>query len=193
MKLIGLSVNDDDDPVFIRLAQRLIHGVVATHKPAAYCVVRIDNWFGERWLNFSGKILGALGVRKAIKPTFPPFVPNRIKSYALFNWNAKQDDYEDVEEPCQVHKWQRSEANLYNYVGNNYPNAAFFWFSSSSKLNGRGSFMSYVSNGGECWTWYLEFQKKDEWKQSKRANISADEVDFLLGKCLGHEKGPCPQ
>ena len=61
MRLIGLTVKEDDDAEFVVLVQRLIHGVVATSKSKDYCVVRIDNWFGERWLNFSGKTLGALG------------------------------------------------------------------------------------------------------------------------------------
>jgi hypothetical protein len=38
-------------------------------------VVKIDNWFGKRWLGFSGKALGALGVRKK-KLTLPPFHPH---------------------------------------------------------------------------------------------------------------------
>lgn len=192
MRLIGLTVNEDDDPSFINLVQRIIHGVVSTKKPKDYCVVRIDNWFGQRWLNFSGKMLGALGVRKTPNTTFPPFVPSRVRSYTLFAWAPEKDDYTNVEEPHAVHKWQPSSANLQNFVGKTFPDACFFWFSGNTKENHRGSLMGYVSSDGECWTWYLEFQRQGEWKQSKRANITPEQIDFFLSKCLGHTKGPCP-
>src|SRR5204862_2461526 len=103
MRLIGLTINEDDDPIFINLTQRLIHGIVSTRRPKEYCVVRIDNWFGERWLNFSGKTLGALSVHKRTKVTFPPFVPSRVRSYTLFSLDAENDDYLTVEEFHPVH------------------------------------------------------------------------------------------
>jgi len=192
MRLIGLTVKEDDDPGFINLVQRLIHGVVSTKKPNAYCVVRIDNWFSERWLNFSGKTLGALGVHKRPNTTFPPIVPSRVRSYTLFKWFSEKDDYRNVEKFHSVHKWQQSGTNLQNFVINAFPDAAFFWFSGNSKENQRGSLMGYVSSSGECWTWFLEFQMKGEWKQTKRASITPEQVAFFLSKCLGHAKGPCP-
>jgi len=192
MRLIGLTLNEDDDPEFMTLVQRLIHGVISTSKPKDYCVVRIDNWFGERWLNFSGKTLGALGVHKKPNTTFPPFVPSRIRSCTLFTWNSKKEDYANVEEFHSVHKWQRSGTNLQNFVDNTFPDACFFWFSGNTKENHRGSLMGYVSSKGECWTWYLEFQRKGNWKRSKASNITSDQIDFFLSKCLGHTKGPCP-
>jgi hypothetical protein len=174
------------------LVQRLIHGVILTSKPKDYCVVRIDNWFGERWLNFSGKTLGALGVHKKPNTTFPPFVPSRIRSCTLFTWNSKMADYANVEEFHSVHKWQHSGANLQNFVGNTYPDACFFWFSGNTKENHRGSLMGYVSSKGECWTWYLEFQRKGNWRRSKATNITPEQIDFFLSKCLGHTRGACP-
>jgi len=192
MRLIGLTVDEDDDPGFIELVQRLIHGVVSTERPKDYCVVRIDNWFGERWLNFSGKALGALSVHKPPKRTFPPFVPSRIRSYTLFTWSPENDDYANVDEFHSVHKWQPSGANLQNFVSNTYPDASFFWFSGNTKENHRGSLMGYVSSKGNCWTWYLEFQQEGGWKQSKRVAITPEQVDYFLSKCLGHTTGPCP-
>ncbi len=192
MRLIGLTTNKDDDADFISLTQRLIHGIVSTRRLDDYCVVRIDNWFGDRWLNFSGKTLGALGVHKPTRVTFPPLVPSRVRSYTLSRFDATEDDYCAVEEGQPVHKWQSSGTNLQNFVESAFPESSFFWFSGNSGANRRGSVMGYVSGNGECWTWYLEFRKDTEWKQSKGINIAPDEVRFYLDKCLGHSKGPCP-
>ena len=191
MRLIGLTTNDDDDPGFIKLVQRIIHGVVSTEKPRDYCVVRIDNWFGERWLNFSGKLFGALGVRKT-PTTFPPFVPNRIRSFTLFTWDPEQDDYRQIEETHPVHKWQHSGTNLQNFVSKSFPDAAFFWFSGHTKQTHQGSLMTYVASNNECWTWYVGYKRNGDWKQAKLVNIAPAEIGYFLNKCLGHTKGTCP-
>src|SRR5207302_950625 len=96
MRLIGLRARGNDDQQFVTLVQRLIHGVVQSRMPKDYCVVRVENWFGDRWLNFSGKMLGVLSVRKN-RTTFPPFVPSRLGSYTLFTWNEDDNKYDDVE------------------------------------------------------------------------------------------------
>jgi hypothetical protein len=203
MRLIGLSVKEDDDRQFISLAQKLIHGVVQTRMPKDYCVVRVDNWFGDRWLNFTGKILGQLGVRKLGRITFPPFVPSRLGSYTLFTWNQEKDEYVSVENFRVVHKWQRSAENFQNFVDRKYPDSAFFWFSGNTKVNSRGSVMGYVAGSypdqgitrtaeqrgrrarteQPFWTWYLEFKKEAGWKHSKAINITPEQVQFYVEKC----------
>jgi len=193
MRLIGLSTNEDDDADFISLVQRLIHGVVSMRRPKDYCVVRIDNWFGHRWLNFSGKTLGALGLHKRDPVTFPPFVPSRVRSYTLFRLDEEENDYMSIDDRRPVHRWQNSGENLHNFVKHSFPDSSFFWFSSNTKANRRGSLMGYVVGDGEFWTWYLELCKEIDWRQSKAINITAQEIGFYLEQCLGHSKGPCPK
>jgi hypothetical protein len=192
MRLIGLSVNEDDDADFIALTQRLIHGVVMARRPRVYCVVRVDNWFGGRWLNFSGKMLGALGVRKTHRVTFPPFVPNRIRSYSLFKLDEDGNDYSAVEKRHPVHRSQTAGDNLHNFVEKSFPDCSFFWFSSNTKANGCGSIMGYIVGKGTQSTWYLEFRKEGSWKRSKAVNITEREIASYLNTCGGHFKGPCP-
>ena len=192
MRLIGLTTQEDDDPEFITLTQRLIHGIVLERQPREYCVVRIDNWFGARWLNFSGKTLGMLGVHKRDRVTFPPFILSRVRSYTFFTWSETNDDYVGVEKPQFVHKWQNSGANLHNFVDNSFPEGSFFWFSGNTRENRRGSVMGYVSGNDTCWTWYLEFRKETDWNLSKGKNISPEEVRFFLKRCPGHPPTPCP-
>jgi hypothetical protein len=187
---------ENEDEQFVSLVRNLINGVVLTTRPKVYCVVRVDNWFGDRWLNFTGKILGQLGVRKHGRTTFPPFVPSRLRNYAMFEWSDEKNDYVDVENPPLVHKWQRSMQNFQNFVDRAYPDSAFFWFSGNTKANSRGSVMGYVTKydpdeersrlwraQGPTWAWYLEFSKDAGWKHSKAINITPEQVQFYLNKC----------
>src|SRR5262249_55901674 len=119
--------------------------IVQSRRPKVYCIVRVDNWFGDRWLNFSGKILGQLSYHKLSRITFPPFVPNRLRNYAMCEWSDEKNDYVELEDPPMVHKWQKSTENFQNFVDSAYPDSAFFWFSGNTKLNSRGSVMGYVA------------------------------------------------
>src|SRR6266566_10163110 len=95
-------------------------------RPKDYCVVRIDNWFGHCWLNFSGKTLGALGVHKRDPVTFPPFVPSRVRSYTLFRLDEEENDYVSIDDRRPVHRWQNSGENLHNFVKHSFPHSSFF-------------------------------------------------------------------
>src|SRR4051794_25287402 len=54
----------DDDRDFIERISRLIAGAVAVHRPDEVWIHKIDHWFGHKWVRFSGKVLGGLGVWK---------------------------------------------------------------------------------------------------------------------------------
>ena len=71
---------------YLDWVEAAVVGVEEAIKTDQAFLVKIDNWFGKRWLGFSGKALGALGVRKE-KLTLPPFIPSRLVSQRRF-WNA---------------------------------------------------------------------------------------------------------
>jgi hypothetical protein len=50
-----------DDADFVAWVERVIENVEQRFVTEQSYVVKIDNWFGRRWLGFSGKALGALG------------------------------------------------------------------------------------------------------------------------------------
>lgn len=79
---------------FKRTCFRLIGGLVKEFQPKELYVCRVDNWFDSKWLNFSGKTLGAVPMWKK-EVTIPPFHPNRIVGEALFD---RQDNA--TEESC---------------------------------------------------------------------------------------------
>jgi len=55
---------DGDDAEYLDWVETAIVGVEEAVKSNETYVVKIDNWFGQRWLGFSGKLLGKAGVRK---------------------------------------------------------------------------------------------------------------------------------
>ena len=68
-----------DDPRYLDWVEATVVGVEEAIKTDQTYLVKIDNWFGKRWLGFSGKALGALSVRKE-KLTLLPFIPSRVVS-----------------------------------------------------------------------------------------------------------------
>ena len=67
----------DDAPGFLSQVQALADGLLRSFHPSSVVVIKIDNFFGSKWLHFSGKALGALGVWKK-RLNIPPFVPERV-------------------------------------------------------------------------------------------------------------------
>jgi hypothetical protein len=74
-----IALGQDDSPDFIDIVEGLVNGLLIGDAPPSLMLIKIDNWFGSKWLGFSGKILGALGVSMG-KLTIPPFVPNHVLS-----------------------------------------------------------------------------------------------------------------
>ena len=75
--------DQDDAADFIAEVQGLVDGLLRHYAPRTVVLIKIDNFFGSRWLRFSGKALGALGVWKK-RLNVPPFVPNRVVSQLTF-------------------------------------------------------------------------------------------------------------
>ena len=78
-----ITPEQDDAPDFVFAVERLTEGLLLRDKPRSIILIKIDNWFGSRWLAFSGKVMGAFGFRSNTL-TVPPFVPNRVISQGRF-------------------------------------------------------------------------------------------------------------
>ena len=138
----------DDDIHFLTYVDRVVRGVVAVHSPERFIVIRVDNWFGDKWLKFSGKALGAIGVRNQTNVVAPPSVPNRITAQSQFK-QANADTYTYEGEGSQIHQSKPSSDNLTNRVRQVAPNTGLFWFSGNSKANARGSIMGVRALPGQ--------------------------------------------
>lgn len=54
-----ILTNPSDDPQFVGLLTRIISKLVNASFPEQIFVMKIDNWFDHKWLNFSG--IGSVG------------------------------------------------------------------------------------------------------------------------------------
>lgn len=195
-----MIMKSGDDGDFIEYVSRLISGSVEVHRPSEFWVHKIDNWFDHKWMGFSGKILGALGVWKN-QLTFPPFVAGRIVGDWYFRYDDGAAEYLLSHTERKIHHQGSSAENCLRRVSRVSPSAAFYWFSGNTIGSDRGSLMGYIpvvsdqaqgvipSKRGRKpndiarnpdatihWSWFLAFSKDGTWKINKMKNIHAYEV-----------------
>src|SRR5215212_3808378 len=136
-----------DDPQYLDWVESAIVGVEESFDASQTFVVKIDNWFGKRWLGFSGMALGAIGVRKR-KLTLPPFIPSRVISQQRF-WASGVHPGRHR----NLHVYQRSGENLHRHADVMVQGSSVFWYSGGSAKSDRASFMAYVSTREGHWPW----------------------------------------
>ena len=163
MKIIAES---DDATEFIELVEQMTNGILVHHAPEILFLIKIDNWFGWKWLGFAGKFLGAVGVwhipykQNVVEMRVPPFVPNRVISQRKF----VAPMYEELDCGKPLHKRIPSRFARRRKVGVIVPSAALVWYSGNSTASGRGSIMAYVPMGESYWPWYAGFEKAKSWR-----------------------------
>lgn len=171
------TVEPFDDPAFLAVIDRLVARLVERDHPQDVHIVAIDNWFGPKWLRYSGKgvvafpygysagIVVALDDHYQDKLTFPPFTRNRIVSEHYF---ARLGDG-GYEERCPTHlvhrrRWRWKEQQLHRRVIDFSASGLFVWYSSRTVSNDRASLMVYHSTSAGTGGWYAGFVAKDGWR-----------------------------
>jgi hypothetical protein len=138
-----------DDAEFVAKVRALTIGVVRDCEPARLYIVRIDNWFGPKWMHFAGKFTAgkrprgfptaAIGVHKT-RLHVPPFVPSRVVGQRVF----EGPDYEETVAAASLHIECPSQQALSRRIADIDKDAAFLWFSGESDAQKRGSVMVYL-------------------------------------------------
>jgi hypothetical protein len=170
---IPKTANDAGD--FVVIVEQLVNGLLSRESPQGLILIKTDGWFGLRWLGFSGKILGAMGVRKT-RLTIPPFVPDRIVEQRNFD----APNYMESEPIDAVHISCSSRKALNRYADTVSPNKAIVWYSGNSGPSGRGSVMAYVPASSGYTAWYLGYAADATWRITEFAGISQNELNSLL-------------
>ena len=165
---------ESDDSEYLDWVETAVAGVDEAIKVNEAYVVKIDNWFGQRWLGFSGKLLGAAGVRKK-KLTLPPFVPSRVVSQQRFLELGTRAGRRK-----RLHVWQRSAENLQRYTDIVLAGAHALWYSGRSASNDRASFMAYVSTPEGHWPWYVGLQRTEKWRVVDSVGIGLPELEEFV-------------
>jgi hypothetical protein len=184
-----ISMQQGDSPEFIDKARAIAIGVAQEYKPARIYVIRIDNWFGPKWLHFAGKFIAgkhaAIGVHKT-RLHVPPFVPNRVVSQEAYSLDEGAASYGHTD-ARPLHLVQPSRQNLTRFIDRVTKSGVFIWFSGGSEQANIGSIMVYVVAGDSQSSWYASFQRGTTWKINKVAGLSNSELLHLTDGVL-HEQ-----
>jgi hypothetical protein len=174
-----LSPTPDDDPDFHAIASRILKGSIDLYQPAKVHIVHIDSWFDANWLDFSGKVLGAIAVwRKNI--SIPPFHPNRVLLEAHFDRDPYLGRYSlALTAAVWLHRYQPSSENLNRSLTKLFDSAILFWYSGATARTRRGSLMQYRVSDGEVYSWYASYHCAPEWKVLHTMQISKAELAHL--------------
>jgi hypothetical protein len=174
--MFELMQDDSDAPEFMERIGRILFGLCSTERPSQFYVTKIKNWFGPKWLSFSGKALGAVDVWQP-KLTLPPFVPSRVLNQELYDLVLGK--YVLSNKQPQLHVRQKSSDNFGRRIELLASHALLVWFSSDSAKLGKGALMAYLTTGKEPWPWYVGFSKIHEWKISRLRGISLKEIELF--------------
>ncbi|RYX83422.1 hypothetical protein EON83_14630 [bacterium] len=176
--MVEIFADETDDPGSILAIERIVNGCLLEYDPAGIYLVRVRGWFDHKWLGFSGKVGGQLGVWKKTL-TLPPFNPNRILSQRFYVYSPEDNDYMRSTGWARLHRYQPSSDNLRRYVGRVGSSVALVWFSSDTLESGRGSLMVYVRTPRKIDGWFLSLERKEDGWRKQTNNISIAVVEDL--------------
>lgn len=171
----SIDVATGDDPAFLHIVEGLLTSVLGRCSPRRLYLIRVDSWFGGKWLKFSGKLLGAVGIARS-SLTLPPFVPSRIVCQHVL----ESPEYALIPSEAAIHLRQPSASNLQRRVAELYPDSSFLWFSGNTARNQRGSTMAYIATADGYWVWYAGWARRATWSAAGVRGISHPELDELL-------------
>ena len=170
------SIQEKGDAAnFVSKVDAVLRGIVKMHAPPEIILVKISNWFGPKWLRFSGKVVGTLGVWHG-RLTIPPFVPNRVVWQRRFT----APSYEEVSSGDPIHVETSGFWPLHRSADLVAPGKALVWFSGASEANGRAAIMGYIPGPDSYWVWYAAFSHNDTWRPNYVRGISASEFEVLM-------------
>jgi hypothetical protein len=191
-----VSMREGDSARFIEKARSIAIGVARDYAPKRLYVIRIDNWFGPRWMGFAGKFTvgkrirglptAAIGVHKT-RLHVPPFVPHRVLAERVI----AGPDHEETVAAAPLHIECPSKQALSRRIADIDKDAAFLWFSGGSEAQGRGSVMVYLPDAfdptahqrgvlRDCGAIYAGFSKRPgDWEPAMLRGVSRSEVAHL--------------
>jgi hypothetical protein len=182
--MIMLPCHRRDDLDFILLASRLITGTARLAGLRKVVVVRVDYWFGDRWLGFQGKFLGAAGVReKPDSPSghlcVPPFHPHRVRSELCYRLTEEDQARGPFPNEPRLHGWRSSESNLRLTLEKAASPGVFGWYNGDTRSTSQAALMVYTLSADGASGWYASFEKAQTWQLKCRVGIGDAEWEMI--------------
>jgi hypothetical protein len=202
-----VAMEPGDSVEFMAKVRALAIGVALNYEPARLYVIRIDNWFGPKWMHFAGKFVvgkrprgyptAAIGVHKT-RLHVPPFVPSRVVGQAVF----VGPEYEETLPAKPLHIECPSNQALSRRIEDVDQDAAFVWISGNSEAQKRGAIMVYWPVAfdpgaprrgklGRNGAFYSGFSRRNAgWEPSMLRGVSRKEIAHLEEIGRNPVKGP---
>lgn len=172
--MIYLHPKPEDDARFIEQVEEIVCGASELYRPAKIYVTHISGWFDHKWLGFSGKVYGALGVWKA-PLTLPPFHPHRVLSQNTYEWEPGGEEYLKANERGRhLHGYQESAQNLRREIGRRHSSVMYVWYSGDTARLEHSSLMVYVNTSEHQTRWFAAFGRREEWKIDSCMEVSKE-------------------
>lgn len=192
-KLATIYPKQACDPEFAQKVNEWVGGIARVYPCRAVHVVEVDRWFGFKWLGFSGKTLGALGIWRK-RTTIPPFIRSRVLAERRFLLKGGWADYENGRAGIGLHLWQSSSRNINRPADRIAPDVTLVWYGGGSAAEGRASFMVYVPVQDEgYWRWYVGMKRTDVWEVDRLRGINPRELSYIEAHGKPNVFGPVPK
>jgi hypothetical protein len=177
--MITLTGSEQDDPSFLDLVGRVLHGAIKCYKPVELYVIQIDTWFDHKWKYYSGRV-GYCQNRWLDPLTPPPFSRNRVKSQLVFELSEAEPFVFDPKKAPALHIFQNSPDNSHRRLKTITPSGLYLWYSGNTAEVDRASLMIYSIHGEQNLGWYASFLKRGDWKVGLTKGISTSELLHLI-------------
>lgn len=170
-----------EDSRITNIVQAALQGLVREQEPQRVYVVKIDNWFSQKWRGFGCKYMGALGATWKREFPIPPFHPNRVRAQWQFG-RLESGSFGPLLDAAPIHVHQTSEKNARRRMYKRQTPQVWLWYSGNTVRNDRASLMVYVVRGiDDDEAWYVEYTKRsDEWRVSKLIGVDRSRLDSLV-------------
>ncbi|MEE8561981.1 MAG: hypothetical protein V3S92_00025 [Alphaproteobacteria bacterium] len=177
--MIDLSHEDGDAAEFISRATAIVWGFCCLALPKEIILVKIDNWFGFKWVEFFLYRERKFGIPMDTL-TLPRFTPNRIVWQHRYCRNeAGTYDLSDPGLPLHL---ETTEEDLSRKAALLCPDSVIAWFSGNSGKNDRGSLMVYSLVDETPKAWFVEIGKSDGWRVQNIRGLSTIELESFERK-----------
>jgi hypothetical protein len=123
METLDFDLDAGDDIQYVHIVRPIMVGALRVLEPRRGFVVKVDQWFGPRWMYFSHKTLGALGIGY-YDLRVPPFVPNRVVSETYYERQSAV--LRQAKPPLTLHIKQSSSKNATRKLSELCSDAALF-------------------------------------------------------------------
>ncbi len=182
---IPLEITDFDDIGFTHIVNTISLNIIRSYTPYDYYIVKIDNWFDQKWFLFEGKALGAISVHRHDPFVVPPFHPNRVEQQLYFLQSGNREYCETEKNPLHIE--QSSDKNIGRKLFSHGESSFALWWSGNTKGNKQGALMMYRQTDKAFSNtvaskdfWFVSFVKNDVWKINKTEFISPQIIENLM-------------